>query len=157
MTPKYKSTTHYLLAALIPYSEANLKLVFVPRAFFADLAKLDNIKQATLRSAYGRAIQQGLIEIDDHGVPRLTSKGQRKVRPYRSRKLKDAKLMVIFDIPEVDRWKRRQLRALLRELSFKQEQKSVWTTVLDHREYLKSEVAELGLEKSVRIFECRPL
>ncbi len=65
--------------------------------------------------------------------------------------------MVIFDIQETDRHKRRQLRTLLRQLEFEQIQKSVWSTSLDSRVYLIAEINRLGLKNEVKIFESRPI
>lgn len=158
---KYRSSTHYLLSALMPYTEANLKLSFVPKMFFADLARLDRIKEHTLRTAYYRSIKKGLIELDTSsglpGLPRLTAKGKRKIAPYTSKKLKGAHLMVVFDIAESSRWKRQQLRTTLREFDFHQIQKSVWISSSDCRGYVKAEIKELDLANSVRIYECREL
>lgn len=154
---KYKSSTHYVLSALMPYTEANLKLSFVPKRFFADLARLERIEENTLRNAYHRAIKKGLIIIDPSGTPRLSDKGHRKLAPYQSKELKGAELMVIFDIPERFRFKRDRLRLTLREFGFTQIQKSVWTSTSDSREYLHSELDELKLRPHVQVYECRKL
>lgn len=154
---KYRSTTHYVLSALIPYTESNLKLSFKPSVFFNDLEKLDQIKaqKNSVRTAYYRAVKQQLIELDNQGVPYLTEKGLRKVKPYKPRKLKGSLLMVIFDIPETERYKRQRLRLLLKELSFQKRQQSVWVSDKDHRQYLKAEIAEHGLKDYVEVFEAR--
>lgn len=152
-----KSAKHYVLTALVPYTKANLQLTFKPSLFFAELEKLDRIKQNTSRNAYHRAVKKKLIELDSKGIPRLTKGGLELIKPYTSEKLPNSKLMIIFDIPEDERWKRRHLRALLRELQFKQAQKSVWVSEYDHREYLKSEVKNLSLQDNVKIFECLEL
>lgn len=65
--------------------------------------------------------------------------------------------MIVFDIAEADRRKRDHLRLLLKELSFRQVQKSVWITKFDHREYLQAEIKALGLEKEVQAYEANPL
>ena len=61
--------------------------------------------------------------------------------------------MVTFDIPEKLRYKRRNLRLLLRELSFKQVQKSVWVTDLDAKNYLQMNIKQEFLEPYVKIYE----
>lgn len=157
MSQRKKSSTQYILEALIPYSKANMQLVFKPSRFFTELEKLDQVKEQTARTSFYRAIKKGLIELDDQGVPRLTNRGKRRILPFSAPKLKGAQLMIIFDIPEADRWKRGHLRALLHELSFKQVQKSVWISPHDHRELLKMEIEELGLKKEIRLFEARDL
>ncbi len=154
---KYRSATHYVLLGLIPYTEANLKLSFMATHFFNDLEKLQRVKadKRALRTAYYRAIQKGLIEIDDDGMPRLTIKGKHKTKDYKPKVLgKNARLLLVFDIAEESRWKRDRLRALLRELSFEQVQKSVWECPYDHREYLKAEIQEIGLHDNVIVYEA---
>ncbi|MBW3568628.1 CRISPR-associated endonuclease Cas2 [Candidatus Parcubacteria bacterium] len=154
---KYRSPLHYILAGLIPYTEANVKLTFKPNQFFNDLEKLDRIKinKKAIRSTYYRAVKNGLIEFSANGKnPRLTNKGQSKLMPFSPEKLENSSLMVIFDIPEKDRSKRRQLRILLRELAFSQVQKSVWISTFDSREYLKSEIKQNKLENFVQVFEA---
>ena len=141
--------------SLIPYSDPNLKLAFHPNQFFNDLEKLDVItaKRKSLKTNYYRAIKRGLIEISEEGSPRLTEKGLRKVKPYQPQKLKGSTLMVIFDIPENERHKRQRLRTLLKELSFRQIQKSVWESRYDHRQYLRAEIAEMHLQEYVKVYE----
>lgn len=159
LAKKYYSTTHYVLSSLIPYTEANLKLAFKPNAFFNDLEKLDVIKanKKALKTAYYRAIRQGLIEVNADRIPRLTEKGIRKTKKFRPKKLKGARLMIIFDIPEDERFKRQRLRTLLRELSFEQIQKSVWMSEFDHREYIRAEIKDFGLEGCIELFEARTI
>lgn len=148
-------TTKYLLKALIPYSKANLELSFKPNRFFNELEKLDNINRRTLRSAFYRAQKRGLITIDSEGIPRLTCRGIAATKTYKPKKLgRNAYILLIFDIPESERKKRDHLRALLRELSFKKIQQSVWACRYDHREYLAAELKEYGLENYVLIYEA---
>ena len=158
ITTKYKSLTHYVLAALVPYSQPNLKLVFSSKHFFADLYKIDRYKNQTLRNAYHRCIKQGLVEIDTQsGMPTITAKGKKTLSLYKGKYLKNSQLMVIFDIPEVNKYKRQQLRLLLKQLEFKQVQKSVWVSQKDSREYLNSEIKRLNLNKDVLLFECHSI
>lgn len=155
MDKKYKSHAHYILSALLPYTEANIKLSFKPSAFFNDLEKLDQVKanKKSLQTTYYRLIKRGLIVIDDTGMPRLTKKGIDQVKPYKTKKLKGSSLMVIFDIPEQESFKRRRLRTLLKELSFKQVQKSVWESRFDHRDYLRAEIEKMQLQEYVKVYE----
>lgn len=142
--------------SIVPFTESNIKLSFKPNLFFNDLEKLDFIKakRKTIEAQYYRAIKRGLIEFDAQKIPRLTEKGSNKVELFTAKRLKNAKLLVVFDIPEIERSKRNHLRALLRELSFKQVQKSVWITDYDHRKYLRSEIKQHNLEKYVQIYEA---
>lgn len=149
---------YILKGLLVPYSDANIKLSFKPNLFFNDLERISNNKKQTIRNAYYKAIKHGLIEIGSDEVPRLTDKGRRKIKPYKPKYLgKAAKLIVIFDIPETEGYKRRHLRLLLRELSFEQIQKSVWGSSYDHRKYLKAEILEYGLDSYVEVYESRKI
>lgn len=152
---KYSSATHYVLSSLIPYTESNLKLTFAPSRFFRDLDKLDFAKEKSLQNAYYRAVRRELIEIDDQGIPRLTTKGLKKLNFFEPKLLgKNARLLLIFDIPEGERWKRDRLRIVLREFSFKQVQKSVWETEYDCREYLHAEIKNNQLQDYVVLYEA---
>lgn len=153
---KYGSSTNYILRSLIPYSEPNVKLAFSPNRFFNDLEKLDSLKidRESLRSNYYRLIKKGLIKTDEAGIPRLTNKGERKIKLYKPKKLGgDARILLTFDIPEVERRKRNRLRTILRELRFEQIQKSVWSTDYDVIKYLQVEVRENNLQKYINVYE----
>lgn len=153
-----ETTASYILKALIPYTDANLNLAFKPSAFFFDLEKLSNRKRQTVINAYYNLVKQGFITIDDAGMPRLTEKGRRSVVDYKAIKLKgDVVLMVLFDIPETERFKRDRLRLLLHELSFRQVQKSVWVSEYDYREYLRAEIKKQGLGECVLVYEAHKL
>lgn len=130
-------------------------LSFQPSKFFAELERVEKISANTLQTAYYRAIKSGLLILDDNGVPRLTDKGRHRVKLYKPKRLEaGAFLLVVFDVPEDERYKRQHLRDLLKELSFKKIQQSVWATEYDHRDYLKAEIKEYKLEKYVQIFEA---
>lgn len=153
-----KSTLEYVLLSLVPFSEPNLKLAFKPNLFFKDLEKAQDEQHAKLRSAYYRAIRSGHVEIGDDHIPRLTEKGRRKIRPFVAKKLgKDAKLMVIFDVPESERAKRDRLRIILHDCEFTKVQKSVWVSDYDYRDLLHSEISEQGLETYVQVYEANRL
>ena len=152
-----QSATFYVLSALMPYTKANLKLSFKPSAFFAELESIEKIRQPTLKTAYTRAVKQKLIEVDEQNIPHLTSKGKQNLGPFIAKKLSGARLMVIFDIPESERWKRQKFRSVLREFQFKQIQKSVWSTSLDCKEYLQYSVSDLGIAPYVELFEARKI
>lgn len=152
----YRSPTHYILESLLPYGEANLNLVFKPSRFFADLKKLDHIaaQHTSLRPTYYRAIKTGLISIDSTGIPRLTEKGRAKLQKFQPSKLGgDAKILLVFDIPEAERTKRNKLRTILRELKFEPIQKSVWQTEYNVLGYLRGEIIRNQLEDYTNIYE----
>lgn len=154
---KYRSTTHYVISSLIPYTESNLKLSFRPNAFFNDLEKLSDHKHSkeAVRMSYYRALKRGLIEVGDDSRPRLTDVGVKQLKRYEPQKLcGEASVLVIFDIPERERELRRQLRTLLRELKFEQIQQSVWRSEYDVMEYLVPEIRDNGLDRYVQVHEA---
>ncbi len=149
-----KSTLEYLLWSLVPYSEPNLKLAFKPNLFFNDLEKISQRKHQSLRNTYYKAIKQGLIGLDEARIPRLTQTGQLRLQRYRPKKLKSAKLMVVFDIPESERNLRQRLRTVLREFKFEQIQKSVWVSQYDCLSYVEAELQHSQLDEYVVIYEA---
>ncbi|OVE79122.1 hypothetical protein BVY00_01275 [bacterium G20] len=153
--PRPKSALTFVLLGLVPYSRPNMLLAFRPNRFFNELEKISNYKRYTLEQAARRACQQGLIEEARNQQLRLTTLGRRRVLPYVAEKLtNNAKLMLIFDIPEDQAIDRQRLRRLLRKWKFTQTQKSVWITEYDFTGAIKEVVAELGLEGCVELYEC---
>lgn len=153
---KYRSSTHYILSALLPYTEANMKLAFKPNKFFNDLEKLDGLKaeKRSIKANYYRLIKTGFVKLDDKGKPFLSKKARKKLMTRKPKKLDgNKKILIAFDIPEAERNKRDGLRALLKQLEFKQIQLSVWETDYDYRDYLKSEIQNYDLEKYVSMYE----
>ncbi len=153
---KSTTTVQYILAALVPYTEANLKLVFKPSRFFADLEKISKRNNQTIKNAYYQLVKDGYVA-NGGAVPALTAKGARKLRLYQPELLDGAELFVIFDVPEQLKAKRQHLRLLLKELKFRQIQKSVWASPYDHREYFMSEVNRLDIQEYVLVYEARPV
>jgi DNA-binding transcriptional regulator PaaX len=160
---KPDSTTRYVLLGLLPYTDTNSKLSYKPNIFFNELEKLSkaragrHISSSTIRTTYYRAQKQNYISIDESGSPHITSVGHRRLTPYVPKKLKGAKLLVTFDIPENQRYKRSQLRLVLVELNFHQIQQSVWISDYDGTEILKQEIDFLNIENDVVIYEAREI
>lgn len=150
---KSNTSLSFIIRGLIPYTRENILLSFRPSQFFFELSKQSNKNVETYKSAYYRAINKGYIELGEDGVPRITDKGQKYIKVFEPKKLKKSKVMVIFDIPESDRWKRSRLRLSLKEYRFVQIQKSVWVSEYDCIDLFKSEIDHLKLKEDVRIFE----
>lgn len=153
------SALRYTLSALVPYTKANLELAFRPTQFFKELEKIDNAmySQTSIKQAYYEAKRKQLIVINDDGSLLLSRQALGSIKPFIPKKLKGASVMVIFDIPEIESYKRRWLRLLLRELKFVQVQKSVWMSEYDCFEILSAGILEQQLEKYTRIFEARAI
>ncbi len=152
------SALKYLLEALIPYTNANLKLAFMPNLFFNDLeniAKTRKFNSGTYKNVYYKALKDGFIELNDGHQPRLTKQGTQLLHTFKPKKLaRGACLMVVFDIPEAKRAKRSYLRRVLYELKFVQIQKSVWVSKYDSKDYLVEEIKHHKLEAHVLLYEA---
>ncbi|OVE78551.1 hypothetical protein BVY00_02505, partial [bacterium G20] len=97
---KPQSALIFVLKGLIPYSRQNMLLAFKPNAFFNELEKISRYKRWTIEKAFYEAQRKELIA-KEANVMRLTRKGRRIIQPFVAKHLSnDAKLMVIFDIPE---------------------------------------------------------
>ena len=158
--PRRESAITFILKGLIPYTEPNLMLAFKPSLFFAELEKISRYKRRALEVAMYEARRQKLIEkkIEQHqNIIRLTELGQKTLRPFVAEQLGDnAKLMIIFDIPEDMAPTRARLRRVLRSWDFEVIQKSVWLTTYDHRQSVNELIEELEIESYVQLFECVP-
>jgi len=129
-------------------------LTFKPAQFFNELEKISKYKRKTLEAATRRARERGLIEQSHDLQLRLTALGRRTALPYTAQRLpRNARLMVIFDVPEDRATARQQFRRLLRKWQFEQIQKSVWESNYDHRESIKLAIEELGLDGCVELHE----
>ena len=154
---KKNSALIFILKAFIPYSRENLMLSFSPNKFFNELDKTSDYQKSTLRHAYWQAKKQGFIA-ESNGLVKLTAKGQREIRPFVAKQLgKNAKLMVIFDIPEERAVARRKLRDTLKLWDFSQIQKSVWMSDLDYSDLLKELTSELNITACVEIYAANRL
>lgn len=155
--PKYRSALSYFLVALIPYTEENFDLAFHPNKFFNELERISGYKKHAFETAQWRAHKYGLIEKEGDLI-KLTQKGLKIVQPFVAKKLnKNAKLMIIFDVPEGMSSARRRLRLLLRDWDFKQVQKSVWVSSYDYKNLLIKAIEELELAPYVELHECARL
>lgn len=149
---RQNSALKTILLALIPYSRQNMLLSFSPNRFFNELERQSNYSQRTLKQAYARGQRAGLIQKDSG---RLTNLGQREIRPFMATRLKgNARLMVIFDIPETDARARQHLRLTIKAWGFMQVQKSVWISDMDYREALINIIVDLELAGCVEIYEA---
>ena len=159
--PRKESAKVFILKGLVPYTEANMMLAFKPGLFFSELEKISRYKRQTLEAAMREAERQKLIELkvkQDQNIVRLTELGQKVVRPFVAKRLgNDAKLMIIFDVPEDMAYARARLRRVLRSWKFKPTQKSVWITSYDHKQSVDELVKELDIEAYTQLFECAPI
>lgn len=152
-----RSALVYVLIALIPYSKPNLLLSYKPSLFYRELEKISRYKESALRAAYARAREQKLVEHNKNLI-QLTAKGRRKIAGFVAEKLEgDAKLMIIFDIPEDQSGKRQKFRNILKNWQVVQVQKSVWVTNKDFRDELHELIREMDLQGFVELYECVPI
>lgn len=132
-----------------------MKLAFKPSAFFKDLEQIDKNRysNSSIRSAYYHALSSGLIERGEEGI-RVTQKGIVSLTPFKPKRLDGSHILVVFDIPESERYKRRVFRLLLRELKFRMVQQSVWVTDYECQDMLAAEIDALKIEKYVQTYEA---
>ena len=130
-----------------------------------------SVNEVAFRTALSRLQKSGLVKRSDWGIWKITEIGRAYVDKYFNKinrynayqklisenKDKDIKTVIIFDIPEKERYKRDMLRMELVALDFKQAQKSVWVgnTVIPKLflEYLR----DFNLLSYVRIFSVKEL
>lgn len=153
-----KTAREFILRGLfLPFSRQNILLAYKPSQFFYELSRVSGYPEKTLRTTMGRARKDGLIIMQDK-VPKLTEKGMKKARPFAAKKLgKDARLLVVFDIPESRSAMRQEFRLLLKQLDFTYVQQSVWVTEYDHRAILKEAIKEFDLKDCVIVYEAARL
>lgn len=151
--PSKNSALIFILKGFIPYTEENMLLAFKPTKFFNELEKISKYRKSTLKHAYWRARKDGLVEVSGK-TAKLTDKGIALIKPFTAKKLSNkSRLMVIFDIPEDQGYRRQQFRNILKSWGFEQIQKSVWVTDVDYRGLLKEVIEELEITKFVEIYE----
>jgi DNA-binding transcriptional regulator PaaX len=150
---KKMSTKKFLLLAIVPYSQPGLMLAYKPSLFFNELERLSGTSSATFRVAFSRAKQSGLITQNNNNIS-LSLRARQIVQPFVAQKLPRGVLVVMFDIPEDLANKRQQLRLLLKELRFKQIQKSVWSSDMDYREIMIDTIDGLSIQDYVMLYEA---
>ncbi len=149
---KHRSATSYVLEGLIPFTDANLNLTFRPSQFFRELEKRSPHKQKSLANAYYRAQTKGIVRrIDGHFA--ISDKYIQKIHHQVAKKLPDGQIMlVVYDIPENLRNKRRELRSLLTQLEFSQQQRSVWVSSYNHFEPVLALIGALKIKQYVQVY-----
>ena len=93
-----------------------------------------HFNEKTFRATLSRLKKQGFLTQESRGAWRITKQGERLTATLAryigyetwKRKKTDARVLVIFDIPELQRKKRDRLRIELLSLDFKPLQKSAW-------------------------------
>lgn len=100
--------------------------------------------------------KSGYIEmekINGSNSVRLTTKGKIKNLENPDNKDSDGQLRIIsFDIPEVDRNKRRQFCQTIRRIGFRRLQKSLWVCRLNKADEIDLVIDELKIRKYVAYF-----
>ena len=87
-------------------------------------------------------------------IKRLLEKRHKKACILIMDNIGDAKLMIIFDIPEDLSAKRQKFRNILKDWQVVQVQKSVWVTNKDFRDELAELIREMDLGGFVKLYEC---
>lgn len=117
------------------------------------------LKKSDLSVALKRLRENGFIDcVDDNSLAfRLTSSGKDQalwIKMKEENTKWDGKWrLVIWDIPETRRSVRDLLRSKLKELGFKQLQKSVWGSKKNCTNVLREFIKQVGIEKWVMVIE----
>ena len=151
---KDKTILQNLLLALLPYTKQNLQLVFMPNKFFNELEKSSGLSKTRLRESYDRAIRDKIIIRTEYAMS-LSLRGKQIVQPFVAEIIKNnAKLMVIFDVPENFAGRRQRFRNILKHLNFQQIQLSVWMSDMDHRQILFESIEDIEIQQWVQLYEA---
>lgn len=117
------------------------------------------VKKSLLSQAIKRLREQGFIELlnDKQLTLRLTDSGRdralwKKVT-FENTEWDGKWRLVIWDIPEKRRFARDLLRFKLKQLGFKQWQKSVWATKVNCTKLLREYIKQVGVGDWVMVIE----
>ena len=131
-------------------------LAYKPNKFFDELERKTGASRATLSSTMSRAKHSNYIA-DKNGSIALTWRGKVRAEYQPTKKVFDGMTIVIFDIPEVRRKDRYQLRCYLRMMKFEPIQKSVWASEYEPGQELTEVVTDLKLETHVQVLKAQKL
>jgi len=125
-------------------------------------ARLSQIKESTLRATLHRMERRGLVKRSHGGWLPTRSGSERHQKALRRQELRQRRhvepvnMMVIFDIPELERGKRRWLRQELRNLGFFPIQLSVWHGPAPLPEEFIKDVIDKDLKEQVKFYKAVP-
>lgn len=154
----------YMLLSFVPFTGANLDLVFDRGKFFREIeAKMDAPKNS-VRCTFYRARKKGYLkEVERKGClrPELTRKGKIKIIKHlikdKEKEWDGLWRVIVFDIPEKKRKERKFLRDNLRILKFIPLQKSVWISPFDHGKELEMVLEELEIKDFIHYFMAKSI
>ena len=122
------------------------------------------IKKQAFQDLVYRLKRDGLITIEEDKkgfFPRITAKGNKRLQSLQNQLYRPAThyflekdsiiKIIVFDIPERERWKRDWLRNVLRRLKFQILQRSVWVGNAKIPRELLDDLKELNLISCVEI------
>lgn len=118
-----------------------------------------NLKKASLAQALKRLRENGFIEFlsDNELKFKLTDKGKNKalwIKMKTGNEKWDGKWRIVaWDIPEKRKKIRDLLRNQLKQLGFKQLQRSVWVSKKNCAQLLKEYIKKVGIEDWVQVLE----
>lgn len=118
-------------------------------------------RKTYFRSIFTYSVKKGYLKKDSNlntGKLFLTKKGEFKLKRkypqiFYKNKSDNRIRLAIFDIQELNRYKRNQLIKLLKQIGFVMIQKSVWATLFDQFKLLKRWIRKNDLEDKVILIE----
>ena len=156
--PKKVSAAKSILATLWSKGESNLReMVRSHRQY----KSFNNVYRNTFQTSLVRLQRNGLIQKKKRGIWGLTSEGkQAALKAYVTREGKVTRpkpnkwdggwRIIFFDIPEVKRHYRDFLREVLRNIGFREFQRSVWIYPFQVPSFLKDLLFEENIKKYTR-------
>lgn len=159
---KKGSLTYYILLALEKGIESGTPFLdFLDNpSKFVWTGYRTNLNYSHLYKTIRELRIKGYIETPKNGkkiLLKLTDKGKQEIilrKLLDDRKWDGKWRIVIFDIPERQRFLRHAFRYQLREFEFKPLQKSVWIGRKNVTKELRNFIKDIGMEPWVKIFEA---
>ena len=142
----------------LPNPRHVVRLVYTTQPIFKGIKKY-SFRQALLRLLQSKYLEK--IEADAQGRYQITQEGlEHLYRKHPQLRLKSAKFdgffrIVVYDIDEVERKLRREMRRGLKKLGFAFLQQSVWASPFDWEKELDSLFGRLKVGERVFIFKSQ--
>lgn len=158
-TVRQGSALAHIIEGLLPFTDANLKLVFKSSEFFKELSDKTGKAESSLKNALVQAKHQNLIT-QSGGNFTFSKEAKQLVERFKKLEatpLRSGYMLVLFDIPQSHDVQRRLFVRELKALRFKQIQKSVWASDHDNRDIVLDIIAELKIGRFVAISLTHPV
>ncbi len=160
-------TSDLVLAVLLAgYGASRAKINYTFRKLQSEReqGRIEALEKQKFYDLIYRLKKDGLIQKNRHKLWKITSRGIQKLEKFKlsftkksykkqyDKKESDSLKIIIFDIPEKNRYKRAWLRSVLISQGFKMLQKSVWVGKKKIKEEFLNDLNEFNLLPYLEIF-----